>query len=234
MLVLSLFMVYGPMIFAMLKEDARKNIARIEQFQSFYLHVLVGIAFFISIFSNEIYQLLVDDKFHGGIGLVPVIAFAFVFGGIRKLYATLIYYHKLTLLISLGGIVQVLVSFGLNVLLIPEFGGQAAAWAKLVSMFAVAAYFYILSRKYEPLRLDWAALRITMSILVICLGGLGFCVYILQLGFWPLLVAKIGLVTLALALTWYSRFGEELRRVLFKRKAQDAACPITVKNQTRE
>ena len=220
MLVLSVFMVYGPMIFAMLKEDAKKNVPRIEQFQSFYFHAIIGMAFIISIFSPELFQLLVDEKYHSGISLVPVIAFAFALGGIRKLYATLIYYHKMTLLISLGGILQALLNFGLNILLIPHFAGKAAAWSKLFSMLFVAVYFWLLSRKYEPLRIDWRAMRATLFILLVCLGVLGLCVYVLSLGFWTLLAAKIGIILLAFGLTWKSRFGDELRRVLSKRKDQ--------------
>jgi O-antigen/teichoic acid export membrane protein len=217
----SLFMVYTPMIYAMLKEDAKKNVARIEQFQSFFLHALIGIAFFVSIFCPEIFQLFVHEKYHQGVGLVPVIAFALVFGGIRKLYANLIFYHKLTLFISIGGIIQALLGFGLNVLLIPRFGGQGAAWARFVSTFVVAVYFYLLSRKYEPLRVDRAALKATISIFIGCLAILLFCVYVLKLTFWPLLTAKVMIFFLAVVLTWFSRFGDELRRVLSKRKRKD-------------
>lgn len=220
--VMSLFMVYTPMMFAMLKEDARKNVGRIEQFQSFYFHIIIGMAFVISIFSPEIFHLFIAQKYYAGISLVPVIAFAFVFGGIRKLYATVIYYHKLTLLISLGGIMQAVISFGLNVLLIPHFGGFAAAWSKLISMILVAGYFYLLCAKYEPLRLNWRALATTLSILGACLALLGLCVYGLHLSFWPLAAAKGAIVILALALTWWSRFGAELRRVLTKKKVEQA------------
>jgi O-antigen/teichoic acid export membrane protein len=216
--VISLFMVYLPMIYSMLKEDAKKNVARIEQFQSFYFHALVGLAFLVSIFSPEIFRLLTDVKYHDGIRMVPIIAFAFVFGGIRKLYASLIYYHKLTLLIAIGGILLAVLSLGLNVLLIPRFGGVAAAWSKLISMIIVAGYFLLLSRKYEPLRVDWTALGTTLSIFGACLAGLAFCSYVLHLTFWPLLAVKVVLAFLALALTWFSRFGVELRRVLSRRR----------------
>jgi O-antigen/teichoic acid export membrane protein len=212
--VLSLFMVYGPMIFAMLKEDAKKHIARIEQFQSFYFHAIVGLGFFISIFSPELFQFFVDEKYHGGIVLVPVIAFGFVFGGIRKLYATLIYYHKLTLLISIGTIMASLLRFGLNIVLIPYFAGKAAAWTSLGAAIFLAGYFYLLSRKYEPLRLDRRATTATLSILAVCLMLVGLCTYVLHLSFWPLLSAKIAIAVLAIVLTWFSQFGRELRRVL--------------------
>jgi len=226
--VLSLFMVYGPMIFAMLKEDAKKNIARIEQFQSFYFHALIGLAFFISIFSPELFQFFVDEKYHGGIVLVPVIAFSFVFGGIRKLYATLIYYHKMTLLISIGTIMASLLRFGLNILLIPYFAGKAAAWTSLGAAIFLAGYFYLLSRKYEPLRLDRRATTATLSILAVCLMLVGLCTYVLHLSFWPLLSAKIAIAVLAIVLTWFSQFGRELRRVLSRhpdRKPLDIEQP---------
>jgi len=231
LLVMSLFMVYTPMIYAMLKEDARKHIARIAQFQSFYFHTIIGMAFIISLFSPEIFKLLLNEKYHAGIGLVPIIAFAFVFGGARKLYATLIYYHKLTILISIGGIMQALISFGINVLMIPTYGGEAAAWAKLISMLIVTVYFYLLCQKYEPLRVDWRALLVSLSILTLCLALLGFSMYVLKLSFWFLAGAKVGIMLIALYLTWRSRFGAELRRVITRRKKGEAfsqtppSCP---------
>jgi O-antigen/teichoic acid export membrane protein len=206
------------MIYAMLKEGTARNVARIEQFQAFYFHTLLGLAIFVSVFSPEIFALLVDAEYHQGIGIVPVIAFAFVFGGVRKLYATLVYYHKWTLLISIGGITQALLSLGMNVVLIPRFGGIAAAWSKLVSMAIVAAYFWVISRRCQPLRIDWSAVGVTLLTAAACLGVLGVAAYVLQLSFWPLAGVKVAVALLAIAITWYSRFGSELRKTLFPSK----------------
>ena len=213
-MVLSIFMVYGPMIFAMLKEGREKNIWRIEVFQSFYFHLLLGCAFFLSLFTPELFGFLVDEKYHVGTSLVPIIAFAFVFAGVRKLYATPIYYHKLTLLISVGGIMQALVNFGINYMLIPFYGGKAAAWSKLVCMMMVALYFYALCRKYEPIRIDKSALGISVSILGGCLALFLLAAYVLCLSFWPLLAIKILILGFAIVCTWLSRFGKAMHLII--------------------
>ena len=214
--VISLFMAYSPMVFAMLKEDGQKNIARIEQFQAFYLHVLVGLAFFVSVFAPEIFLVLVEEKYHGGIVMVPVISFAFVFGGIRKLHATVILYHKLTWLVSIGGMVQAGLCLALNFLLIPHFGGMAAAWTKLCSSALVAAYFYFLTRKYQPVRFDFKALKVTLGTLIMCLSVLGVSIFVIQLSFWPLVGVKIAMIMLAVAITWRSSFGLGFQRTFLK------------------
>jgi len=217
--VMSLFMVYSPMIFAMLKEGRDKYILRIEQFQRFYIHVLIGMALFISMFTPELFRLFIDEKFHAGMAVVPIIAVSFIFSGLRKLYATLIYYHKLIWLISLGSVIQVALSFGLNIWLIPKLGWQVAAWAKLVSMFGIAIYFYLLSLRYEPLRFDFKAQGVTLTVLISCLGLWGICVYMLHLSFWPLFLAKVLIAVLAIVATWFSSYGGEMRRVLLRRQA---------------
>jgi O-antigen/teichoic acid export membrane protein len=209
--VISIFMVYGPMMLAMLKEGRGKHINRIEVFQSFLFHFLLCMAFFLSLFTPELFKIFVGPKYHVGIPLVPVIAFSFVFAGVRRLFVTPIYYHKLTLLISLGGILQAGVNFGMNVILIPYYGGQAAAWSKLVCMFAVGLYFYILCRKYEPIQIDIRSLIVTVSMLCAGLGVFLICVYIFKLGVWPLFFVKVLIFVFALLCTWYSRFGKAMR-----------------------
>ncbi|MFQ5590639.1 MAG: lipopolysaccharide biosynthesis protein [Phycisphaerae bacterium] len=215
--VMSLFTVYIPMVFAMLKEDARKHIARIERFQAFYFHALAGLAFFLSILAPEIYRLLVKERYQGGVGLVPIIVFAFAIGGMGRLYTTLLHYHKLTLLISLGGVMHAVLNVTLNVLLIPHFGAEAAAWTKVVSILLVSAYYFGVSRKHQPLHLDWGAMRVTLATLGVCVAAFVGCKYALGLSFWYLLAAKGAILFLALAITWYSRFGEDLRRGLSRR-----------------
>ncbi|MHC4639445.1 MAG: lipopolysaccharide biosynthesis protein, partial [Planctomycetota bacterium] len=208
---LSIFMVYGPMMFAMLNERSEKNIRRIEVFQSFFFHLLLGLAFFVSLFTPELFKIFVGPKYHVGIPLVPVIAFGFVFAGVRKLYATVIYYHKLTLLISLGGVLQAMLNFGLNIALIPLYGGSAAAWARMASSILVAVYFYILCRKYEPLKIDRNSMLVSLSILGGGFAVFAVCAYVIKLGVWPLFFVKVLIFVFAVVCTWYSRFGKAMR-----------------------
>ncbi len=224
LLVMSIFMAYTPMIYRMLKEDAPANIPRIEQFQAFLIHVMVGMAFFLSVLAPEIFALLVKQKaYYDGIWIVPVIAFAFVLGGVRKLHSAILYYHKITLLISIGGILQAAVSVGLNFLLIPRYGAVAAAWSKTISLGIAAIYCWCLTRKYQPLKFDIHGLRVTFTILLLCAAVIGACQYGLNLSFWPLLTVKLVVMLLALWWTWKSAFGDQMRTVLKQRKNKRAA-----------
>ena len=224
LLVMSIFLAYTPMVFRMLKEGEARSIVRIEQFQAFLIHVMVGLALFLSLLAPEIFEFLVNKPdYHAGISIVPVIAFAFVIGGVRKLHAALMYFHKTTLLISIGGILQAVVSVGLNYLLIPRYGPVAAAWAKVVSIAVAALYVYCLTRKYQPLRFDRAALGITVTTIAACLAAVGFCQFVLRLSFWPLLAAKLIVMLLALWWTWRSRFGDQMRTVLVRRGSNESS-----------
>jgi O-antigen/teichoic acid export membrane protein len=213
-LVFSIFMVYGPMVIAMLKENSQKNKAQIEQFQSYYFHLLIGAAFFLSLFTPELFRFLVDEKYHAGAQLVPIIAFAFVFAGACRLYITPIYYHKLTLLVSLGGFLQMLVNVGINIIFIPRYGATAAAWSKFACMVVAALFFYNVCKKHEPIRFDWKGLGLSVSIIGLCLALFLFSAYILHLGFWALLVAKCLILCVAIICTWLSPFGRAINLLI--------------------
>lgn len=217
-IVLAIFMVYGPMMFALLKEAKAENITRIERFQSVYIHLLIGSAFFLSLFTPELYRLLINESYDEGIQWVPIIAAAFVFAGLRKLYVTPIYYHKLTILISIGGIVQAILNLGFNYFLIPRYGAVVAAWSKLLSMSVVALYFYALCRKYEPIKINRRAFKTTASTLIACTITYLFVRYGLRLdGSW-LLAAKLMILIGALVLTLKSPFGESIRTLINESK----------------
>lgn len=211
---IAIFAVYGPMVMAMLKTDRAKNIPRIEAFQSFYMHFLIGAALFLSIFTPEIYEVLVDERYHAGMAYVPIIAFAFIFAGARKLHATLMFYHKKTLLISGGGILQAAVTIAGNFALIPWLGPAGSAWSKLAAGVAVAVYFHLLTRHYEPLRIDRRGARDTLLICAVVALVMGGAMFGVGLNFWPLLAVKVGLLALAMAWTWWSSHGHALRRTL--------------------
>lgn len=215
---MSIFMTYGPMVMAMLQADREKNISRIEAFQSIYLHFLIGVAFFLSIFTPELFSLLVQERYHAGMMMVPVIAFGFVFSGIRKLHATLIYYHKLTFLISVGGVIQSAVIIIGNLAFIPFYGPMASAWSKMFAGVAVALYFYLLTSRYEPLRTDFRRLGDSLMVYGTSLAIVLAAMFMFELSFWRLLIVKIGVVLLAIAWTWYSPLGRVLHQTLAQRK----------------
>lgn len=226
LLVMSLFMAYTPMIYRMLKEGEPRNIQRIEQFQAFLIHVMVGMALFLSLLAPELFAFFVHKQaYHDGVMIVPVIAFAFVIGGVRKLHASLMYYQKSTWLVSLGGILQAIVSVGLNVLLIPHYGGPAAAWSKMISLAVAAIYLWLLTRKFQPLRFDFRSLAVTLTTVAFCLAAVGVCRYVLGLSFWPLMAAKLVVMAAALWFTWRSRFGDQMRTVLVRKKKKSPDAP---------
>ena len=226
LLVLSVFLAYTPMVYRMLKEGAPRSIVRIEQFQAFLIHFTVGTAFFLSAFAPELFTLLVQHgEYHAGISVVPVIAAAFVLSAVRKLHAVLLYYHKATLLLSIGGILQAAVSVGMNFLLIPRYGAVAAAWAKLIGFAVAGLYAWGLAQRFQPLRFDRAALGLTAMIVAFCFGVIALSQFVLHVPFWPLAGIKLGVMFIALWWTWRSRFGDQIRTVLVRPKPANPAEP---------
>ncbi|TXK46032.1 oligosaccharide flippase family protein [Pontibacter qinzhouensis] len=106
---------------------------------------------FVSAFRDEIASVFIDESYHSGLVVVPILLLANLFLGV---YYNLSVWFKLTdrtqfgTWISVGGAV---VTIMLNLLLIPVLGYVGSAWATLCCYFAMAAVSYFLGQRYYPI-----------------------------------------------------------------------------------
>ncbi|WP_187261142.1 lipopolysaccharide biosynthesis protein [Pontibacter beigongshangensis] len=106
---------------------------------------------FVSAFRHEIAQVFIDERYHSGLVVVPILLLANLFLGV---YYNLSVWFKLTdrtqfgTWISAGGAI---ITIMLNLLLIPVLGYVGSAWATLVCYFAMAAVSYWLGQRYHPI-----------------------------------------------------------------------------------
>jgi O-antigen/teichoic acid export membrane protein len=103
----------------------------------------LGLAVFIYV-APLIFMYMIDEKYHGAVGLIPYIALAYTIEGCRKIICGYLYvYSKTKLLASITTICAVL-NIVLNYMLIPEYGLLGAAYATLVS-FSCMTLFVLLA-----------------------------------------------------------------------------------------
>ncbi|MHA2174303.1 MAG: oligosaccharide flippase family protein [Candidatus Hodarchaeales archaeon] len=120
------------------------------------------------LFTEEIVKILVDEKFHEGQVVVPIVVFGYIFYGMFTVYGRYIGYVKKTIYSSLVLILSGLSNIVLNVILIPLYGYIAAAYSTAISYFLLFLLAWIIAKFVlkQPLTPLWAVWKPT--ILLIC------------------------------------------------------------------
>ena len=151
-----------PFFFAQAhREDARGTYALIMR-----MFVVVGgfIVLLVS-FSLDLLKWAIDETYHDGIDVVPILLIANLFLGI---YYNLSVWYKVSGRTSWGALVAiagVLITLGANAVSIPWLGFRGAAWATLLCYSGMSVLSLLLSRRFYPI--PYALSRIGSYLLVI-------------------------------------------------------------------
>lgn len=112
------------------------------------------------LFAREMGIILADEKFHPGLGVVPVVVIGYVFYGMFTVYSRYIHYEKRTTYLSIVVLVGGILNIILNALFIPRYGYIAAAYTTLASYFILFLLAWVVARMVfsqgiTPLRMIW-------------------------------------------------------------------------------
>ncbi len=142
---------YEPFIFAQNKDkDNLKSYAdAMKFFIIFSLLIFLGMVLYIDIF-----KYIIKETYWGGLDVVPIVLFSFIFQGI---YFNLSLWYKLTdktmygAWFSLLGTVIIVVG---NILLVPTFSYMGSAWAAFMCYFVIMLVSYYFGQKYMPIKYE--------------------------------------------------------------------------------
>lgn len=216
----SVFMVYGPMIYAMMTQNKEVARQRIERFVPYYFMLMLWLCFALSLFAREIVTILTPAQYIGAALIVPVVLFAYFLGSQYQTSVAVLSFEKKTGIISTGAIIQAIVNFGLNLIFIPSFGKMAAAWTTVAALGCYTAWMIYWSQKSFYLKVSLR--RIGLAILAV---GAVVPVYLVLNTFvsasLPLSVAlKLAVLTCVLLVLWFFGGVEPVDRVRFKMGAR--------------
>jgi len=166
----AIFMVYGPMIYAMMKKNPEIARKRIEHFVPYHFMFMLWIFLALTFYAPEIIAIVVPEEYASAAAITPVVLFAYLLGSQYKTFTYLLSYQKKTLVISIGAILQAAANFGANLILIPLYGKMAAAWTTVVSLAVYFVWMFFWSQKYSRLNLDYRRI-LTSAVVVILVGG---------------------------------------------------------------
>ena len=119
---------------------------------------------------------LIDSSYWGGISIVPIILFGYLFNGLYVIFTAGIYIEEKSMYIPLITGIGAAVNIGVNFLLIPVWGIMGAAYATLAAYLAMAAGLYIVTQKFYRIEYEIAKLsRIFIAIIIV--GGIYYYLF---------------------------------------------------------
>ena len=109
------------------------NTAHIRRRANQYLFAFTAASVLLLIAGPVMVLLLTGDAYHDAAGVVPPVMASGFFTLLYSFYANLEFYEKKTGFIALGTIIASVVNVVLNMLLLPRYGYEIAAWTTLAS-----------------------------------------------------------------------------------------------------
>jgi len=104
----------------------------------------------LSLFTPEIFKLMVAEKYWIAQSIIPIIALSYIFLGLEEIFTAGFYIKSRTRLLVPIALTPLLINIALNIYLIPRFGIMGAAVATLFSYFLFALFSYLIGNKIFP------------------------------------------------------------------------------------
>ena len=131
--------VFRPMIYTFLKE--KKNDLKI---QLLNILILIVTIILLHLFTDLIFDLLIDKKYYSAKPYVLPISLGFFFWGISNFYLSYLLYHKKNKLNAFVSIFSMILNLILNYFFIKEYNTIGAAYATAITYFISAIFIFLL------------------------------------------------------------------------------------------
>lgn len=128
-----------PWFYRQLQKQKHNKIKKAVKIYSLsFLVITLG----IMILGPELALLMAPGDYLSGVKLVPVVVLSYFFQFLYTVYVNFAFYMKKTLAISIGTIMAGGLNIVLNLLLIPVFGYEIAAWTTVISYFCLFVFHW--------------------------------------------------------------------------------------------
>ena len=176
--------------------------------------ILVVLSLFISDLAkiHILGHSIIGKEYLGGLSIVPIILFAYLFNGLYQVFIAGIYIKEKTLYVpmmtGLGAIVNIVLCF----VLIPILNITGAAFATLAAYIVMSSGYYIVTQKFYRIEYEYAKIgKIFISIAIV-----GIIYYIQLFGGYLSLLNKFFMFLLFFMLLGIFNIGKE--EIIFLRK----------------
>jgi len=201
---------WSPMFYEKLNS---KQYSEINKLAKKYAKIVYLVALTLILFSREFVIILADKKYYASLNVVPIIVISYVFFFLYTMYVNYAFYYKKTYLIAVFTIIAGSINIGLNYLLIPKYGYQAAAWTTLISYVCLFVLHYFNVRFIiKPEKITRLGVLLPNFFIII---GFVFLFYLVR-GYVTNYWALIGIKLLTLSASVLFLFGRKIKEIVRK------------------
>jgi len=167
--------------------------------------VIVGsfIVLLLSVFITDIVKAELPFGFHligkdywGGLDIVPIILFSYLFYGMYINFMAGIYIEKKTSYLSLIALIGAALNIAGIFLLYPVLGLQGVAVATLLSYVVMMASIYFVSNKFYPVKYEWERIFAIIGIMMVVYAGYFYSNKLFDLSWYVKIVFPLGYLLL--------------------------------------
>ena len=181
-------------------ENAKPLFARV---LTYFLLAMSGIFLVLSFFIADIVQVkifgrhIIHPDYWSGLGVVPVVLLAYIFGGISIHFNAGIFIEKKTAYLLPTSILAAVSNIVANFFLIPKYGIMGAAYATLIAYALSAFVMYFIVQRFYRIEYEFArTLKLALSVALVYLLVYGAIRYgvdsiLLRIGLlccWPVIL----------------------------------------------
>jgi O-antigen/teichoic acid export membrane protein len=193
-LVLTAFrFAWGPYMFELGRDTATAN--RTYPKVLLPLLALLGVCIVaLNSLTPELFDIFVGKEYQAARMVIFPVSFAYLFDAMSLFFGAGLQTRDKTIFMPAVTGFAAIINIALNFALIPKFGFMGAAWAVVLSYFALAFMSYRVGNKFMEVKYPWT--RIALLLLITILG---------LVGAWQLkpLLSRIGVIIASAALLYY-------------------------------
>ena len=149
--------------------------------------------------------LSLKKEFDVALHLLPVLVLAYVFSDIAEIYNFFLYYSKKVKLFYVSFVTTAVVNFVLNILLIPKYGYEIAAYTTLVSFMILFITTYWVCKFYTNLTIPRWTVFLDYILIIVSAIGIGFILGMFLSNIWLLVMVKLLIFTLIIAYVYFDK-----------------------------
>lgn len=152
------------------RPDVKKIYAKV---LTYFLFMACFLALILSVFGEQIIELLATEKFFQAYRVIPLVAFAYVLHGVHFIIVPGLHLKEKTKYYPLLVTIPALANIALNFYFVPKYGMMGAAATTLTCFIFMAIITYLVSNHFYPVKYEWKRI-FSLVLAIFCAFGLFF------------------------------------------------------------
>jgi len=153
--------------------DNPENKKIVSEIFTYFIFAGLFLFLFFAFFTEPIVKLsiggysLLDPKYYGGLVIIPIILLSYFFSGLFANMNVVPFYANKTSILLLVSLEGLLLNVFLNVILIPGYKMQGAAYSTLITYAVMFLHIYFISQRIYKIKYQWRGISILTALSLI-------------------------------------------------------------------